>query len=247
MIFDIIIQGGQSNSQGCGIGDVKTPYKPHPEILMMKSDLSIEPAKENVFEGNTIGNFSLTFASRYVADGRLRSARKLSSNRRLLILMAAVGGTGFCDHRWGLQDDLYLKMIEMIKTALALNHKNRAVAFLWHQGESDTANPVRDIHYNNLRTLVENVRLITKNNSLPFIAGDFVPKWYKENTDICIPIITAVKDVCSDIGNSAFVETTGLTSNSEVTGNDDIIHFSREALYKLGNRYYDAYSEIAGT
>ncbi|MCL2627289.1 MAG: sialate O-acetylesterase [Oscillospiraceae bacterium] len=233
--FDIIIQGGQSNSEGCGIGAVDVPYEPRPEILMMKSDLGIDIARENFYEGNTIGNLSLTFADRYVQRGRLKDGRKL------LILMAAVGGTGFHDRRWGLKDDLFLKMIEMIEKALSMNPENKAVVFLWHQGESDTANPVRDIHYKNLRTLVENVRETAGQKSLPFIAGDLVPQWYNENTEVCKPIVTAIKDVCSDIGHGAFTETTGLTSNSEVVGNDDIIHFSRQALYELGDRYYEKY------
>jgi len=237
-VFDIIIKGGQSNSEGCGIGPVEKPYEPHPEILMMKNDFYIDVASENYYEGNTIGDLSLTFAKKYVSDGRLKSGRKL------LLLMAAVGGTGFYDHRWGLKDDLFLKMIEMIKTALSLNPDNRVVAFVWHQGETDTANPVRDTHYKNLRTLVENVRQTAGNDKLPFIAGDFVPKWYKENVSVCKPIIAAIKDVCTDIGYAAFVETDGLTSNTEVTGNDDIIHFSREALYKLGRRYYDAFCTV---
>jgi len=237
-IFDIIIKGGQSNSEGCGIGPVDKPYEPNPEILMMKNDFSIDIARENYYEGNTIGDLSLSFAEKYVSDGSLKNGRKL------LLLMAAVGGTGFYDHRWGLKDDLFLKMIEMIKTALSLNPDNRVVAFVWHQGETDTANPVHDTHYKNLRTLVENVRQTAENDKLPFIAGDFVPKWYKENINVCKPIITAIKDVCADIGYAAFVETEGLTSNAEVTGNDDIIHFSREALYKLGHRYYDAFCTV---
>jgi len=236
--FDIIIQGGQSNSEGCGLGSVEHPFEQRPEILMMENDFTIMTAREKIWGNDVVGNYVFSFADRYVKDSRLKDGRKL------LILLAAVGGTGFCDHRWGMKDDLYLKMTEMIKTALALNPANCAVAFLWHQGETDTANPVRDTHYNNLSTLVKNVRITAGQENLPYIAGNFVQKWYKENTDVCKPIVTAIKDVCADIGHAAFVETDGLTSNSEVTGNDDTIHFSREALYEMGNRYYDAYIQI---
>ena len=237
-VFDIIIQGGQSNAEGCGIGVVDKPYEPRDDILVMENDFSIKTAREKVWENNTVGNFAFSFADRYVNDGRLKTGRKL------LILLAAVGGTSFQAKRWGLQDDLFLKMIDMLKTALALNPENRAVAFLWHQGESDTVNPNRDTHFANLSALVENVRQTAGNESLPFIAGNFVPQWYNDNIKICKPIVTAIKDVCTDAGHAAFVETEGLQSNSEKTGNDDTIHFSREALYLLGHRYYDVFCKI---
>ena len=50
--FDIIIKGGQSNSDGCGVGLVEEPYVPNPRILMMKSDFSIDVACEDFYEGN---------------------------------------------------------------------------------------------------------------------------------------------------------------------------------------------------
>ena len=236
--FDIIIQGGQSNSEGCGIGPVKHPYEQRPEILMMENDFTIMTAREKVWGNDAVGNYVFSFADKYVKDGRLKGDRKL------LILLSAVGGTGFCDNRWGMKDDLYLKIIDMIKTALSLNPENRTVAFLWHQGETDTANPVRDIHYNNLSALVKSVRKTTGQENLPFLAGNFVQQWYNENTEVCQPIITAIRDVCTDIGHAGFVETNELSSNSEETGNDDTIHFSRKALYELGNRYFEVYSKI---
>jgi len=234
-VFDIVIQGGQSNSEGCGIGSLEHPYQQHPEIYMMESDFTIMTAREKVWGNDAVGNYALSFAEKYVYNDNLKSDRKL------LILMAAVGGTGFCDHRWGLKDDLFLNMIKMLETALALNPENRPVAFLWHQGETDTQNPVYDIHYNNLSNLVEKVRSVAGCDDLPFIAGNFVPQWYNENKDICIPIVKAIRDVCADIGHAVFVETDGLQSNNEKVGNDDTIHFSREALYYLGYRYYDAF------
>jgi len=237
--FDIIIQGGQSNSEGCGIGPLEHPFEPDPEILMMENDFTIMTAREKVWGNDAVGNYLLSFAEKYVYNDNLKDGRKL------LILMTAVGGTGFCDHRWGLKDDLYLRLIDMLKTALALNPKNRPVAFLWHQGETDTNNPVRDVHYNNLSTLVKSVRQAAGKEDLPFIAGNFVQQWYKENIEICTPIVTAIRDVCSTIGHAGFVETDGLQSNNEKVGNDDTIHFSREALYILGHRYYDAFKSIS--
>ena len=36
--FDIIIQAGQSNSEGCGVGDVENPYTPNDSIWYLNND-----------------------------------------------------------------------------------------------------------------------------------------------------------------------------------------------------------------
>ena len=160
----------------------------------------------------------------------------LAEDRKLLILRAAVGGTGFLDNHWKLTDDLYLRMMEMIRTALSLNPENRLVAFLWHQGETDATNHASfDVHYNHL----------------PFVAGDFVQHWKNDNIEICIPVVEAIHAVCRDIKCGAFVETEGLLSNAQELHRDplgwyDPIHFSRKAIYELGRRYFEAFVSVAG-
>ena len=146
--FDIIIQAGQSNAQGTGIGDVTTEYIPTDKVYYLNSEktvevledglkielsdkpITVEIAKECVEADTIIGDFSLTFSEEYIKCGRLKDDRKL------LIVRAAIGGTGFLKH-WGLNDMLYLKMLEMVDYALGLNPENKVVAFLWHQGEHD--------------------------------------------------------------------------------------------------------------
>lgn len=237
--LDIIIQAGQSNSEGCGLGDVTAQFVPGDLIWNMSNDLSISMAQEKTNENGLIGNFSLSFASEYVKKG------KLASGRKLLILQAAIGGTGFLDNRWGMNDDLYLKLIEMIDTALALNPENKLVAFLWHQGETDAIlNATYDNHFNNLYNLVNSIKIKFNYANLPFVSADFVRQWKMENIAICEPVIRAIKDVCIKLGNAGFVETSDLQSNDQKIGNGDVIHFSREDLNVLGVRYFNAFSEI---
>ncbi|MCL1858308.1 MAG: sialate O-acetylesterase [Oscillospiraceae bacterium] len=236
-LYDIIIQGGQSNAEGCGGGFVTDQYIPSENILYMNNDLTISIAEERIWDGNKINDFSLSFAREYIKSGKLETGRKI------LIIRSAVGGTGWADHRWGMTEDLYLKMMEMIKASLELNPENKLVAFIWHQGETDAGSP-RDTHYNHLKELVESVRNVYKYPGLPFIAGDFVHEWKNENLAVTEPVIQAIKDVCNDIGNAAFVETSELHSNNQDTGNGDIIHFSREALNQLGVKYFNAFAKI---
>jgi len=243
--FDIIIQGGQSNAEGCGIGPTDHPYWPKENVLYYNNDFTISRAREIVSGNNIQSNFVLSFAREYVNNGLLAEGRKL------LIIRAAVGGTGFLDNHWGMQDDHYLRMMEMIKDALAFNPENRIVAFLWHQGEADAIlGASKEAHYNNLMTLVKSVRSTFNIENVPFIAGDFVQHWKSEHLDIATPVVDAIRDVCRDCGGG-FVETDGLLSNlqehlqngTEIV-REDTIHFSRRAGYELGLRYFDCFMKL---
>lgn len=242
--FDILIQAGQSNSEGTAFGNVNDPYQPNDRVWYLNGDFTFQIAQERVANNAVQSNFALSFVREYIRDGRLADGRKL------LILRTAVGGTGFLDNHWKLTDDLYLRMMEMIRTALELNPENRLVGLLWHQGETDADHHAAyDVHYNHLLTLVKSVRDTFGVPSLPFIAGDFVQDWKNKNIEKAEPVVAAIRAVCRDIGNGAFVESTGLDSNREDAfphpfGWVDDIHFCRRAIYELGRRYYAAYTEI---
>ena len=144
----------------------------------------------------------------------------------------------------------------MIRTALALNEKNRLVAFRWHQGENDVVRDASfDTHYRNLFTLVKSVREAFCVPELPFIAGDFVPQWKhgSQYKDACVPVSDAIRAVCRDCGHGGFVESDGLTSNAQEPMEQhplgwkfDDIHFSRRAIYELGKRYFEKFVELCG-
>lgn len=236
--FDIIIQAGQSNAEGRGLGDTDEPYIPSNLVWYLNPDYTISMAEETVENNFVRTNFSLPFAREYIRDGRLAEGRKI------LIVRAAVGGTGFLDKRWGVTDDLFLRMMDMISTARSLNPENRVVALLWHQGETDSALKADfDTHYTNLSSLIRCVRDAIEVPELPFVAGDFVYHWRDDNAADCAPVLKAIRAVCADLGHGAFVETDGLKSNWQELGDVilDPIHFSRRAIYELGKRYYEAF------
>jgi hypothetical protein len=238
--FDIIIQAGQSNAQGTSFGPTDAPYQPDERVWYMNEDDTFSLAAERVNGNEVQGNFALPFAREYLNAGRLAEGRKL------LILRAAIGGTGFLDNRWKLTDDLYLHMMEMIRTALALNPENRLVALLWHQGETDAIyNATYDQHYGHLSTLLSTVRDTFAAPDLPFVAGDFVRHWEEDNQERCTPVVDAIRAVCRDLTPAAFVESDGLQSNDQALGTGDTIHFSRRAIYELGKRYFEAFTDIA--
>lgn len=247
--FDIIIQAGQSNSEGYGFGAVEEPYEPNEQVWYMNGDFTISVAAEKVAGNGIQSTYALSFAREYLKAGLLKEGRKL------LILRTSVGGTGFLDNRWKMTDDLYLRMMEMIRTALELNKENRLLGLLWHQGETDALlNAGYEQHYNHLMGLLRSVREEFQVPDLPFIAGDFAYQWREDNADICKPVLQAIRDVCRDCSYGAFVETDGLKSNmqegawntlSGEDGDKDTIHFSRNSCYLLGKRYFEAFVTIA--
>ena len=257
--YDIIIVAGQSNAEGSGFGPVgdigaKQPaFQPDDRIQMMpcKANLlggyGIQKVAEKVgSDGRVIGNFGLSFAREYIESGRLAEGRKV------LILQAAVGGTGFSDRHWGPQDDHYNNMLKMIGTALALNPENEIKALLWHQGETDAALKAnRQTHAANLQALVWGVRSKAGIPDLPFVAGDFVQHWIgltQDDANLTVrEVQAAMRDVCGRVGAAAFVETDGINSNWEDDPDwQDSIHFSRAGLIALGTRYFEAYLDILG-
>ena len=254
--FDIIIQGGQSNAEGYGLGEVTKEYIPSDKVLFLeveknvsivegkgvvieypKKSFIIELAKERKSGENVLGDFSLTFARSYVKNGLL------AEDRKLLIIRSAIGGTGFQRAHWGVKDPLFLKMMEMTEYALSLNPENRVVGFLWHQGEHDAVE--RNTAENYQKQLADMLSAVReKFGNLPFVAGDFVNEWKSEHLDICEPIVNAIKNVVKTSGNAAFVETSDLPSNNQKTGNGDPLHFSREALHILGEKYFEKFQSL---
>ena len=141
-----------------------------------------------------------------------------------------------------------MHMMEMIRTALALNPENRLVALLWHQGETDAiCKATYEQHYSHLSTLLSLVRTTFDVPKLPFIAGDFVQQWKLANIELCTPVVDAMRAVCQDTDFCGFVESDGLESNAQacldpILGKqNDTIHFSRASLIELSRRYFEKF------
>ena len=256
MKYDIIIQGGQSNADGTGRGVVSCEVPAMDDVWYLEAEKRIEfpengmlifyedkplqlmPAKERLIEGKITGDFSLTFAEMY------KKAGLLQEDRQLIIVRAAVGGTGFMRKQWGLGNLLHNKLVEMTDYALSLGEDCRVVGFLWHQGEHDAFEKNEPAtFYGQLMETVSDVRA-RYGADIPFIAGDFVNEWKSKNIESCAPIVAKIKEVVAAVGNAAFVETADLLSNNQASGDGDDIHFSRESLHILGRRYFQAFESI---
>lgn len=254
--YDIFIQAGQSNAEGSGIGPVTEEYQPDPRICYLEAEKTVittdqgldiqfhdspfvlSVAAEHGTKENPIGDFSLTFSKAYIDAGLL------AHDRKILIIRAAVGGTGFQKKHWGMEDILYLKMLEMIDYAVSMNSENQIKGVLWHQGEHDAfEGNTGENYHRQLTMLLNSIKERYNVPTLPFVCGSFVSDWRKKNEEICQPILKSLQQVASEM-QGEYVEAGDLLSNNEKTGNGDDIHFCRESLHILGRRYFDAYQEI---
>lgn len=257
-VYDIIIVAGQSNAEGFGIGPVDKEYEVDDNILCMTSEVSdvmdgderiitypnktlaINVAKERITEKGKTGNLGLIFAKEYMKYNLLANGRKI------LIIKAALGGTGFYRKQWGEGCPVEKRMHEMIEYALSLNEENKIVAFLWHQGEHDAFEGTAPENYKKeLYRLMNLVRAKYHCVDVPFVAGDFCNEWKSKNMETCEPIVNKIREVFSS-EKYGFVETTDLLSNNQKSSNGDDIHFCRESLYILGRRYFQEYCKILG-
>ena len=257
--FDIIIQGGQSNAFGMGWGPVEEEYQADEDILYLDAEkitsegikdgfwglvldyldkpFEITVANNRMLDGKLVGDFALTFAREY-------KKKYLAAGRKILIVRAGVGGTGFMKKHWRVGDVVYEKMLELIDYALGLNPENKIVAFLWHQGEHDAFEKNDpDIFKEQLQTMLSSVKQRYHQPDMPFISADFVNEWKTQNLDTCVPIIERIKEVTA-WANGEFVETSDLLSNNQKNGCGDVIHFCRNSLQELGYRYFQAYERM---
>ncbi len=263
---DIIILAGQSNAEGYGRGNVRNAYKPSSDILALSdvqgidfkkdqnngddylavkypSEYVVDIAKETKTKTGKLGNIALIFAREYIKAGKLEKGRKI------LIVKAAVGGTGFSKHHWGVDEVLYKRLVDMVSQALGYNKENRIVAFLWHQGEHDSFENAdlspdtrKAFYYDKLSNFLKSLR--KKFGEFPFIAGGFVHTWYDAYKEQSDAVLNATKKVCKENKKCAFVSAKGLLSNSDIFKNDDTAHFCRNSAYKLAKRYFKQYNTL---
>ena len=252
--YDIFIQAGQSNADGYGHGPAEHPYVPDERILYYtagtpeagdyhpKGEYKIQIARERPkADGDPedrLGDFSLSFAQKYVEAGLL------APDRKLLVVRSAVGGTGFLKHYWQVGDPLYNRMLQMTDYVLGLNPENRLMGFLWHQGEHEAAfHNDPKVYHAQLKEVVESTRQHYGKPELPVICGGFCDEWAQKNQPDSDIIMDVIRSVAAECGGR-YIETADLRSNNQKFGSGDEIHFCREDLQELGRRYFDAYQEL---
>lgn len=252
--YDVFIQAGQSNADGYGHGPAEYPYVPDERILYYTAGtpeagdyhpeslgricVAAERPKQDSDPEDRLGDFSLSFAQRYVEAGLL------APDRKLLIVRTAVGGTGFLKGYWKVGDPLYIRMLRMTDDVMHLNPENRLMGILWHQGEHEAAfHNDPKVYHGQLRDVVESIRRYYEKPELPFVCGGFCAEWAQKNQPDSDRIMDVIRSVAAECGGR-YVETDDLRSNNQKFGSGDEIHFCREDLRELGHRYFEAYQNL---
>ena len=257
--FDIILQAGQSNAEGYGVGPSEKKICLSDKVFWLENVKRTTVVPDKTF-GTTLkmefveNKYDLVHAQKYIDDNDLAAnfsisfcdlyeKEYLSEDRKILVIRAAVGGAGFYKEQWGVGKPLYIRMIKMLDYALSLNAENRLVAFLWHQGEHDLAehNPpnVFEKQFTDMMT-----NFYSRYDKVPFISGDFCHDWIDRHGSESKTITDRIKAVTENVCGGAFVDTVGLKSNDQMLFSSDVIHFCREAQYELGERYFAAYEKL---
>lgn len=255
LAYDVIVVAGQSNAVGSGMGAFTDDRSRDGLILQLgrfADDKKIIQATDGLQHwdypfNQTYGGLGMSFAREY--------AKSLNSNRRVLLIPAAKGGSSIL--QWGTDQTYYADMKNRVNYILSLNPQNRIVAFLWHQGETDILNVANRnanlsttaAYTTRLQTLIKSVRGdFAASGSFPILAGGYVPGWNKEGTVNVAPLKyefeAAVYNLLNANPPAYFVSSAQLTSNYESGASAEIIqniHFSGSSQILFGKRYFQIF------
>lgn len=228
--FDIFVVAGQSNAEGCGRGHKELKFKPHEPIYHLNKFGKVVLAKEIYHRvyGKAV-SFYHYFGDLYNDEFR--------PHRKVLMLNCAVGGTGFADKKWGINDVLFERMITRINSFKA-DKKNCFKGVLWHQGEQDVeAKYDTELYRQALSSLIELTRMAI-GEDVPFISGNMSVPWRSERP-YSADIADCTRELMAEIKNADYVETEGIDCNV-----NDEVHFSRKGQKELAKRYFEAYKKL---
>lgn len=239
---DVVLMIGQSNMVGFGAYTVAAFDTTDPRILQWGRSgtavLATEPLQHpdpTDLQGR-IG-LGLAFARAYL--------KPLPSQRNVLLVPAAYGGTGFSGQRWNPGDDLYAEAIRRTRIALQSNPTgNCLAAYLWSQGESDVDALSSSAYAAALDRMILAMRADLPADSgartAPFLLSQFSPEWLlPAPTAGQKAILDAINATPSRLPYTAVVPATGLRSNL-TQGLNFAIHIDAASQRIYGQRFYDA-------
>ena len=153
------------------------------------------------------------------------------------LIPCADGGTSL--EQWKEGGLLYQNAVYQARLA----HRTSTIAgVLWHQGESDCADGLRETYALRFEKIMQALRRDLNLYDVPFLLGglgDFLAEctldaWVKNYAKLNLEL----KQVAGRNQRTVFVPADGLA------GKEDKLHFDAKALYEFGLRYFDAFEKV---
>lgn len=219
--FHLYILMGQSNMSGRG--EITEEYKneSNPRVLMLdKNNQWVQAQHPLHFDKSVAGvGPGLAFA--------IKMANK-NPGIKIGVIPCAVGGTSIRVWKPGGYDSATKKYpfdaaVIRIKEAM----KSGIIkGMLWHQGEADSKPEAAAQYLPQFKTLVERIRTLTHNATLPVVAGELGR--YREQVEIFNEVLKKIPE---------FIPYTALATSEGLVDKGDHIHFNSPSSETLGERF----------
>jgi len=236
--YDVFLVAGQSNTLN-GVGIIPEIDLVDDGILQLgrwdnmnlKIIKAIEPLDHHHKRPGKIG-FALSFAKIYLKN-------LLQANRKVLLIAAGKGSSGFINHSWNKGDPLYEDAVFRVKHVLNTYRGSEFKAILWQQGEADVYN---DSFQKSLDHMILSFRQDVRVN-VPFILGGMVPYWVNIHTPRQ-DLQKILQNTEHRVANSAYADPELPFLINKLNPHNDAIHYDAEGQRELGKRYYTAYLRV---
>lgn len=223
---------GQSNMAGRGdFGEVEPISNPMCYMLRMgrwqRMSEPINPDRA-IFdtEFHSGVNLAASFADRFAKH----------FNKKIGLIPCADGGTSIS--QWQPGEILFDHAVSMTKLAM---RSSSLGGILWHQGESDCRDERFPLYKERLVRTIEGLRKELDAENLPFIFGEVSENISSDWNVGDYP--RRMNELFREI--QELIPNCSLVSSKDLMLKPDGLHFNSLALREFGNRYFDAYLELA--
>jgi len=243
--YEVWLKIGQSNSIGRDPANVLgVDEAQNPRLFELSQgntrDIYVPPAAGEIDQHNPMAQDDNL--ENGVSPGYYFGLRRCDLNPQLKVLMvhAAVGGTGFGDNEWNPGDPQYNFAVAEAITAMGIPGA-RFGGFLWHQGEADSAVAGPDLTQSEyevaLAAMVAAMRLAIPGAAVaPFIIGTVKSTSTQYDADINL----AHKNIANYVPNGHWIDCESYTLF-------DGLHFDQAGLKLMGRAWADkAQSVLSG-
>ncbi len=229
----VFLLAGQSNMDGCGIGEeLPGKYETPPENIQVWDN------KDNQWVA--LGETTFSKRRDYQFGPEMDFSHRISAafpDHKIRIIKTSGGGTKLFNH-WLPDSAMYKRFIGNIDNALhelnGSDQKYEICGMLWMQGESDSETvEMANAYEENLKKFFAAVRSEMKKPELPIVMGRISSSLLKETPWVFdqTPIVQMAQEAVAAEDPNVFIINTDKLSTLE-----DNTHFDTRAQLKLGKQ-----------